>query len=127
MRGYSGLEVFKGEECEVLEKATAIVQQLPEKFEGKLLRCHEVSRVVGKLLGLKVRDGRYGPYDHSWCLLPMHTHVRHILDPYCIARLPQVQIIELVVPHSDLYVVSDEVRDDIDAKLVAYLMALVNL
>ncbi len=97
MRSYSETHVFSARELKILQQATEIVAGFPGEPE---LRCHEVARAVGHLLGLEVQDGKYGIVEHSWLWLTPEPHTA-ILDVYCVGRLPQVQIVDLcgVLPH----------------------------
>jgi len=66
MKGYGEAEIFSAAEKRLLRSAASIVDALPDSGPGGPLRCHEVARVVGRLLGLQVVDGFYGFVDHSW-------------------------------------------------------------
>jgi len=95
----------------------------------KLLRCHELARVIGLFFELDVVDGRYGYVEHSWCTFVddqanRDQSKRYILDPYAVGRLPQVQLIvtdmHAMIPTKKLYVPKEK-RTDIDDALVGRL------
>lgn len=103
MKGYSESDIFTQSEIELMLSATRIVALLPaEDPDGELIRCHELVRVVGRLLGLEFADGKYGFVDHSWLWatkpeLEFMPDVRpwmlpNILDVYVPGGLPQVQL-----------------------------------
>ena len=77
---------------ELLARATALVDRCPSKHEGRWVRCHELARAVGRVLGLEVVDGSYGASDHSWLIVPRPGRPMLILDVYVPARIPQVQL-----------------------------------
>lgn len=98
-------------------QAQKVVDTFPDS-EG--LRCHEVARAVGHLLGLPVVDGKFGIVEHSWLLIP--TEPAFLLDPYAVARWPQVQLVQtrlLLLPAP--YVMGPprtDIRDDVVQALV---------
>lgn len=98
MRSFA-LTVFRADEILLLQQAVTIVDCLPHDDTHTKLRCHEVARIVGTILRLDVIDGHYGAVDHSWCLTPR----KRILDPYCVGRLPQVQLVDPHVFTKPLY------------------------
>lgn len=93
MIGYAAAEIFTPEDFRLLKRATLIVSRLPAQIDGDWVRCHELARVVGKLLDLQAFDGKYGAVEHSWLLTPS----RNVLDPYVPARVPQVQLVDAKV------------------------------
>lgn len=114
MRTYSEREIFNRGELKLFEQAKLIVQALPDYDQlERELRCHEVARVVGIKLGLQVCDGCFeAGAEHSWCRLPS----RHILDPYCVGRLPPVQLVAVVTAMPCRYkerVVDTAIRADV--------------
>lgn len=123
---------FTLDDLAVLREATAIVDLIPTDFDkGRLLRCHEVARVVGKMLNLRIVDCKYGAMDHTVCLVRPARNGKLkgpsgavILDPYCPGRLPQVQLVYQYVgaPNDGLYRSTPE-RDDIRWPLVDKLIA----
>jgi hypothetical protein len=126
------LTVFSSEERELLARAEEIVRRLPEVEDPDDLRCHEVARIVGGVLGLEVTDGHYGFVEHSWCwTTPLSKAQRvgirigmpNILDPYCVGSLPQVRLIDgqtTALPHVGWAYRPGETRTDIDNKIVEY-------
>jgi hypothetical protein len=94
MKTYSEREVFDERDLSAFEHARQIVEVLPDyDQEGEQLRCHEVAALVGKILELPVRHGKYElGSEHSWLELPS----RHILDVYAVGRIPPVQLVARV-------------------------------
>lgn len=106
MRGYSELEVFGPEALQAFRAAEDLVERFPERDErGELLRCHEISRVVARVIRLgfdiEVVDGRYETgAEHSWCCITKQIGKyarKAILDPYVVGRLPPVQLVACVL------------------------------
>lgn len=148
MKGYSVVTgVFGKQALDLLARATRIVEGLPE-IDG--LRCHELARAVGAVLGLTVADGRYGMVEHSWLFVPAgDSRLREpvvdpgqlselvpamlrqqdrpldVLDVYAVGSLPMVRLIysRALLPHEDLYRVG-RCRTDIDQPLVEHLAAI---
>ena len=124
MKTYSESEVFSKEDVENYQHATKIVDLLPDTdTKGRILRCHEVARVVGKILGLPVEDGKFEVgVEHSWCPLPS----RHILDVYTVGRLPPVQLVACVSSLPNRFTAKNidlEVREDVVDHLVRLVVA----
>ena len=112
MIGYSATDVFSRDALDALRWAEAVVDVMPERVDGEVLRCHEVARAVWFLLRAcasastekneaiyrsTVVDGRFGYHDHSWIALEDATRQRGglcVLDPYAIGRLPTVQLVD---------------------------------
>lgn len=119
-------KVFSRREIDFLYRATRIVASLPDKDPaGELLRCHEVARVVGRLLHLDVLDGRYEyGCDHSWCVITRDigwSRGFSILDPYTIGRIPPVQLI-CVIPMMPNRYFPEARRKDIREDVIEYLL-----
>lgn len=122
--------VFTEEELSLLQRAEAIVDLLPETTpDGKLIRCHEVARIVGSLLSLPVQDGKYGMCDHSWCWTREPDKDYHILrlsaapkilDPYAVGSLPVVRLLDtsVLVPHLGWSYTPGVERDDVKEDFV---------
>ena len=102
MRSYADLKVFSGKEKLWLSRATELVGEIREGEEE--LRCHELARAVGRLLGLHVQDGHYGFAEHSWLWTSEPRRAEadgevelfgapNILDVYSVGQLPQVQLV----------------------------------
>jgi len=132
MRSYSETNMFPSREVEMLTMATAMVSLIQEPE----IRCHELARVIAKLLGLTVQDGYYGFVDHSWCWTrPLEQReiigrigFPNILDPYSVGSLPQVRLLDgntTSLPHIGWSYRPGPDRDDIDVnqveRLVSYL------
>lgn len=109
---YSEAVSFPGRAVRLLHLAERIVGRIHSKHDdGSFVLCHEVSRIVQGVLSswpLEVHDGKYGIgmlYEHSWLTYiasrPCH---KFILDPYAMDQLPMVQILDLYLPHSRLYI-----------------------
>lgn len=120
---------FQGRDVELLRDATTVVDALPDPLQGmKPWRCHEVARVVGELLGLRVVDCTYGAMDHSVLFIrDAHYpsgHCAVILDPYCPGRLPQVQLVYLFIgtPQAAMYKSAPKPRTDIREMQVKFLL-----
>ena len=141
MISHSATAVFTAKELAALKYAERIVACLPdEDANGDVLRCHEVARVVSHFLGLPVMDGYYGPergqmtgVEHSWLYFRPLTDEGdeaiglNFLDPYCIGRLPQVQLVHTHwnLPHQDIYKPGyprEDVRDAVVAALIQHVI-----
>jgi len=131
MRGYAELEIFTGEELEIWRCATKLVDALRE-VEFPDLRCHELARAVGKVLGLQVQDGFYGFVDHSWLWLrPLGPTVGrfgfpNILDVYSVGVLPLVRLVDAQatsLPHVGWAYRPANAREDVQQAVVDRLVA----
>lgn len=127
MRSYSETQVFKSHELEMLGRAADLVRALPD-VPG--LRCHEVARAIGEVLGLQVQDGKYGWCNHSWLWTRpwvAGSYPPSILDPYAVGSMPQVKLVDMGFPaHRDAYIPGDE-RDDIDREMVKALIRIIRV
>lgn len=125
MQSYSQTDVFSSQEHKLLERAQAAVLVFPDEMDGKPLRCHEIARAIGAHLQLDVQDGKYGMVEHSWLYTTAHLEKCSILDPYCVGRLPQVQLVSIlgVLPHLNTYIPLRK-RVDIRSSVVSRLHAL---
>src|SRR5271166_5239652 len=140
MKSYSETKVFTLEELGLLERARAYVARVDESVFKVPVRCHELARAVGKLLGLKYEDGVYsllpeigGGVDDSWLLVPRDfTGERvgcSILDVYAVGSLPQVRLLDgssHAAPHHRNFIKRGE-RDDIDAVTVERLIQMMRM
>jgi hypothetical protein len=131
MRGYAELEIFTGEELETWRCATKLVDALHEA-EFPDVRCHELARAVGKVLGLQVQDGFYGFVDHSWLWLrPLGPTVGrfgfpNILDVYSVGVLPLVRLVDAQatsLPHVGWAYRPANAREDVKLDTVDRLVA----
>jgi hypothetical protein len=127
MQGYSAIEVFRPAEIQAYEKARRFIDLIPDDFEGKVLRCHELARAVGICLSLPAADGSYGSVEHSWVWTKVFDDVSppNIIDVYAVGRLPMVQLVDYMAHgprNSELYKFPCKPRDDIDAALVDRLV-----
>lgn len=134
MLGYSYTNVFTQFEINFYKRAVELVEKIPERVNNELVRCHEVARVVGTILGLPVTDGKYGSVDHSWCWVSPDLDGErpgNILDVYSIARLPVVQLVGFGIPgvecisNRSLYVPYPFPRKDINQTTVDTIIYIV--
>jgi hypothetical protein len=129
MKGYSETHGFLPEEVALFEKAKRLVGAVEDDRETRI-RSHELARAVGQVLRLPVVDGVYGAVDHSWCLVE-RTHgpmlrTTSVLDVYCVGRLPQVQLVDVVdavLGHRGMYQERAR-REDIDARRLMEIVAV---
>ncbi len=137
MTPYAYTDIFHLKEIALFDAATSLVNNLPDGDQhGAVLRCHEVARVVGRILKLPVQDGFYGYVEHSWCWtheprveLNARTNWPNILDPYVPGKLPCVQLVDTspLLPHSGVAYrpgLSPVVREDVVEYLFNYLKQL---
>lgn len=140
MKGYAHNNVFTIGQLRALDLAIEYVHKLPETYEDKPLRCHEVARLVKMRLeqfraehrtAVHLVDGKYGIAEHSWLVFePRHVKRPFVpdmksynstglalLDPYVLARLPLVQLVHCYFDFANLYH-PGEYRDDIDDALI---------
>lgn len=96
MRGYSHKHIFNSAELSLLALAETCVRAVEDPSE-QTIRCHELARAVGKVLGLDHVDGKYGIVEHTWLVLDTFEGSRRrcILDVYCVGRLPMVQLVDV--------------------------------
>lgn len=123
MRSYSETAVFDPGAVSLFRRATEVVAGFPDPGRGsEPWRCHEVARVVGRLLGLPFVDGLYGAVDHSWLSLPWWSA---ILDVYSVGALPLVRLVDLGrgLPHETAYR-AGPARTDIREAAIAALGGL---
>jgi hypothetical protein len=113
MRGYSATAVFTPLEIGLYRRAVHLVDCLPDRPD---LRCHELARVVDRLLPpppadpgpvgppatpwsrRRVVDGWYGSVEHSWIEIHVLTPPPRrlsILDVYAVGSLPMVRLVEI--------------------------------
>lgn len=110
MRGYAWHEIFTAEEIRLRAAAARLVEALPYQLGNKPLRCHEVARAVGHMLGLQAVDGWFGMVEHSWLwatpFVPL-SPLPNVLDPYRPGCHPQVLLL-----HSSSHLPFDYRRGD---------------
>lgn len=133
MKSYSETHVFTPPLVDLLEAATEFVARLLEP--QKRVRCHELTRAVGRFLALPkacVQDGYYGFAEHSWLWVPgppndpltKRIGWPDILDVYCVGQLPMVRLVACGnpgLPHVGWSYRPDSERNDIDEGLVERL------
>lgn len=134
MKSYSETsDLFTGEEQRLLRRATRLVEGVDDP-RGEL-RCHELARAVGMVLGLAVQDGSYGFVDHTWLWtrpLPdvltgenLVLGMTNILDVYAVGQLPMVRLVacaQSCLPHVGWAYRPGLPRMDVDAKIVDHLV-----
>lgn len=109
MNGYSATDVFSEEWQLWWRKLTIAVHVVRDRPGNNAVRCHELARAARLFLDYAfgqwptLVDGRYGAVDHSWLVLTERPGVHAILDPYCVGRLPMVQLIAHVPGERMLY------------------------
>jgi hypothetical protein len=131
VKGYADCEIFNVREKTALRAATALVRLVPEAIDGEAVRCHELARAVGRMLGLEHCDGRYGFVEHTWLWTEPFDLERHappwilpnVLDVYVPGSLPQVQLVHMgstgLPPRYYLTNLPEpQVREDVVAELV---------
>jgi hypothetical protein len=124
MKSYSELEIFTEKEVRLFHVATQLVEALPRPPK---LRCHELARALGCILGLQHQDGYYGFVDHSWLwttkpewnTLTERTRLGfpNILDVYSVGSLPMVRLVDgkhPSLPHVGWAYRPGKLREDID-------------
>lgn len=102
MNGYSATDVFNVTEKQMLSYARELMERVEDDPD---LRCHEVARAVGRVIGLPFQDGAYGFVEHTWLWtkppealengLPHGWMMPNILDVYCVASLPLVRLVHM--------------------------------
>jgi hypothetical protein len=119
MKGYAEAEVFTTKDLGLLRHATHLVELMPGKTAGEWIRCHELARALGVMLGnLLVIDGHYGAIEHSWLITPG----KKILDVYVPGRMPQVQLVDPYALISTTYRSAQVPRTDIRKDVVQELL-----
>lgn len=130
MIGYAATEVFKDQEVILWRKATALIERSPDPFLGAQVRCHELARAVGRVLGLEHQDGRFGFVEHTWLWTrPLNDDAHappwvlpRILDVYVPGAMPQVQLIDTASGLPPRYYLSNvfdvQIREDVVEALV---------
>jgi hypothetical protein len=130
MIGYAEREIFTAFEKMMLEQAVAFVSKVPYEIDGEPVRCHELARAVGSVLGLTVQDGRFGFVEHSWLWLsnprPIDGELHpfclpRILDPYVPGSMPQVQIVDTASGLPARYLPAQprtDVREDVVRRII---------
>ena len=135
MINYSEAAVFSKADIRLFEQATRMVVSVPDHLEVmnkklSLLRCHELARAIGMVLGLRISDGKYGRVDHTWIWTSDIEQEASILDVYAVGSLPQVQLHAwrnpgaYYIPTTEIYVPSAFPRNDIQQDVVNELMDL---
>jgi hypothetical protein len=133
LKSYSEKEMFGASELRLFRQAAHLVAQVAivPSLSMDEVRCHELARAVGHVLGLTVQDGWYGYVEHSWLWtrpLDEPVGVRwalpNILDVYAVGSLPQVQLIHMTpaTGHTQNYRPLPAPRTDIALSIVELLV-----
>lgn len=123
MKGHAAVHIFSEEEMRWRDTAQELVEMVDDP-DGSTIRCHELARAVFDALKaygarpLRVEDGKFGPIEHSWIVLPSWA----ILDVYMPGMYPMVQLVHWsdLVPQGRAYK-RGEPRDDIKVEKVKEL------
>jgi len=100
MIGYAQREIFTPLELKLRDHANTLVAIAPYEIDGEPVRCHELARAIGAVLGLQHEDGRFGFVEHTWLWTkPIDREhapwmLPNILDVYVPGSVPQVQLID---------------------------------
>ena len=95
MKSYSEKTIFTRREIRLWTRATKLVTNLVEPRNRQDLRCHEVARAVGDVLGLTHIDGKFGFTEHTWLsTVQTSTDKPNILDVYAVGMLPMVLLVD---------------------------------
>jgi hypothetical protein len=139
MMGYSKTHHFSRGQLQLWQEAVLLVAAVPEPEDVDSIRCHELARAVWTILApvargltgcFRVADGSYGSVEHSWIVLGAQQDT--ILDVYCVARLPMVQLSDAGRPSAGLigsFSLRDKYREgparvDVDVAKVAELIKI---
>jgi len=106
VKSHSELKLFTNAEIDLLHRAERLVELVPDLPED--IRCHELSRAVGRVMRLQHQDGYYGFVDHTWLwTTPFTANVLNqqsrlgfpnILDVYAVGSLPIVRLVDAQHP-----------------------------
>lgn len=134
MKGYAEAEIFKPREIELFKTATTLIEYVPDKVNGEVVRCHELARAFSKLLDIPYEDGRYCFIEHTWLWTrPLERafatsekwELPPLLDVYMPGQMPQVQLLDVMshaMPHEYRPGLP---RDDIDEEIVEGIYRLI--
>jgi len=101
VKSYTLKECVSEEAVQIWKEATRLISFI--QGYSDLIRCHELARAVVEIVGGEVRDGKFGPIEHSW--IQLKTPCLSILDPYQPGTVPQCVLIHknLLNPIVSLY------------------------
>ncbi len=135
MISYSARRIFKVRELELQAEAERLVASVPTDIVSDEIRCHELTRAVGRILDLQYQDGFYGFVDHTWLwTTPFKSNVLNeqsrlgfpnILDVYSVGSLPMVRLVDAQhtsLPHVGWAYRPHKERDDIRESVVETLV-----
>jgi len=135
MIGYAEKEIFTLAEKDLLRRARLLVERAPNELFGEPIRCHELARAVGRVLGLDHEDGRFGFVEHTWLWTePRHSErfctpwvLPRILDVYVPGALPQVQLVDTASGLPPRYYLSHvfdvEIRENVIEEIIEWFKA----
>lgn len=101
MIGYAEKEVFTPKELSLWQRAVNLVEKVPYELRGESIRCHELARAVGRVLGLDHEDGKFGFVEHTWLWVePLDRTIApwvmpNVIDVYVPGSVPSVQLVHM--------------------------------
>lgn len=110
---------------ELFHRAEALVASVLDREDPSEIRCHEMARAAGRVLGLPVQDGHFGLVEHSWLWTrEPRGFMPQLIDVYSVGSLPIVQIVDMANcrTHRQSYRIGKE-RDDIRWDVVDRLVS----
>lgn len=117
MKSYSEATIFTRREMLLLKQAKQLVGSIPDRQDAADIRCHELARAVGVVLGLTYIDGKFGFVEHTWLsTFRDRGDKENILDVYAVGMMPMVILVDahhLTLQLPRLYKPSKEARKDI--------------
>jgi hypothetical protein len=140
VKGYAEKHVFSEHEHELLSEAQRIVGKIQDGMLHDEIRCHELARGIGRILGLPHSDGHFGGVEHTWLWTRSRTTQEDdwwddsrgwahddrpkILDVYFPGVMPQVVLIDTwcILPYWKFYRI-EETRSDIDTEIVNLIVS----
>lgn len=128
MKSYAEVNVFTANELSLLRKAEAMLERIPYELDVPI-RCHELARAAGNVLGLEVCDGRFGFVEHSWLWTEKMEGEKfcapwslpNVLDVYVPGAVPQVQLIHMATGLPSRYFLTSLALPAIDQDIVRWL------
>lgn len=96
MTVYAAREIFTEAEVALVSRVSGLVSRCPYEISGDLVRCHELVRAVGEVLGLSWADGWYGMVEHSWLWTKPWAPLEqmpNVIDCYRPGCMPACQLV----------------------------------
>lgn len=140
MQGYAERAVFTRDEVRLYSRARRASGALfGADFDA--VRCHELARAFGEVLGLPHQDGRFQGVEHTWLwtrpISPEELRANewevsnppNVLDVYVPGMVPIVALLDYsswTLPWRHLYVPGPE-RTDVLVDEVATLVAVIRM